>query len=128
MNNLVLVIVGGGLGSGARYLVSAWMLARLGPAFPWGTVTVNVAGSFLLGTLMQLGLSTTVINVETRLLLGTGFLGGFTTYSTFNHETLGYLQDGNWSVALINSSLTFASCLLAGVVGMGVVRMAVGGT
>lgn len=127
MNKLFLVIVGGGLGSGARYLVSTWMLARLGPGFPWGTLTVNVAGSFLLGALAQLGLSTSVISVEGRLLLASGFLGGFTTYSTFNQETLSYVQDGNWSVALINSSVTFASCLLAGLLGMATVRMAVGG-
>jgi len=128
MNKLLLVIVGSGIGGGARYLVSTWMLARLGPAFPWGTLTVNVVGSFLLGAVMQLGLSTTVISVETRLLLTTGIMGGFTTYSTFNYETLRYLQDGNWSVALINSTVTFASCLLAGFLGVAVVRLAVGST
>ena len=126
MNKLLLVIVGGGLGSGARYLVSTWMLARLGPAFPWGTLTVNVVGSFLLGAIMQLGLSTNAIGADTRLLLTTGVMGGFTTYSTFNYETLRYLQDGNWSVALLNSFATFASCLVAGLLGVATVRMTVG--
>ena len=126
MNKLLLVVVGGGLGSGCRYLVSVWTLARLGPGFPWGTLTVNVVGSFLLGALVQLGPSPAVLSADTRLLLTTGFLGGFTTYSTFNQETLRYLQDGNWSGALINSTATLASCLLAGLLGVALARMAVG--
>lgn len=77
---------------------------------------------------MQLGLSTEAIGADTRLLLTTGFMGGFTTYSTVNYETLRYLQDGNWSVALINSTVTFASCLFARFLGVAVARMAAGST
>jgi CrcB protein len=126
VNKLLLVVLGGGLGSGGRYLVSTAMLSWLGPAFPWGTLTVNVVGSFLLGALMQLGLSTDVISADTRLLLTTGFMGGFTTYSTFNYETLRYLQDGNWTLAAVNATATFAACLLAGILGIAAVRAAFG--
>lgn len=126
MNKLFLVVLGSGLGGGARYLVSTWVLGRLGPGFPWGTLTVNVLGSFLLGVVMQVSLSTEAISPEVRLLLTTGFMGGFTTYSTFNYETLRLFQDGNWSVALINSTTTFVSCLVAGFFGVAVTRLAVG--
>jgi CrcB protein len=126
MNNLVLVFLGGGLGSTARYLVSTWMGAWLGPAFPWGTLTVNVCGSLLLGAVMHLGLSTDAIHPNTRLFLTTGFLGGFTTYSTFNHETLRYLQEGDWLLGGLNAIGTFGLCLLAGFLGIALVRYALG--
>jgi fluoride exporter len=127
MNQVVLVVVGGGLGSGARYLVSTWALARLGSGFPWGTLTVNVVGSLLLGAMVQLGISTELIGPETRLFLATGVLGGFTTYSTFNYETLGYLQEGNWSMAVANAAITLGACLLAGITGVAIARATTGG-
>ena len=63
LRNLLLVIVGGGIGSGARYLVSTWVLSRWGTGFPWGTLSVNVLGSFALGLVMQLGLG--LVGAET---------------------------------------------------------------
>ena len=117
MNQLLLVILGGGLGSGARYLVSAWLLARLGLAFPWGTLTVDVVGSFLLGVIMQICLTSEVVGADTRLLLTTGSLGGFTTYSAFNYETLRYCQEGNGDLAVANTGATFTACLFAGYLG-----------
>ncbi|MSP54398.1 MAG: fluoride efflux transporter CrcB [Myxococcales bacterium] len=122
MNQLLLVVLGGGVGSGARFLVSAWMLDRFGASFPWGTFTVNVVGSFLLGVVMQLGQAGASLTPEARLFLTTGFMGGFTTYSTFNHETIRLLQGGSLVAAFGNVGLTLGSCLAAGALGVALVR------
>ena len=86
MGRLALISLGGALGTAARYLLSVWLLRTLGPAFPYGTLAVNVIGSFLLGVIMQAGLDTTVLSPTARVVLGTGVMGGFTTYSTFNYD------------------------------------------
>ena len=67
------------------------------------------------------------MSIELRLLLTTGFMGGFTTYSTFNYETLRLLQDGRWSAAALNVGLTLVACLAGGALGMIGARAAVGG-
>lgn len=126
MNQLLLVVLGGGVGSGARYLLSAWMLERFGPGFPWGTFAVNVVGSFLLGVVMQLGHAGASLSLEARLFLSTGLMGGFTTYSTFNYETLRLLQAGSLPLALGNVGLTLSSCLAAGALGVALVRWSAG--
>lgn len=122
MARFLLICLGGAVGTGARYMVAVWM-ARMGStAFPWGTLLVNVCGSFLLGLLMQLSLSTQVISADLRLILGTGILGGFTTYSAFNYETLALLRADAWGVALVNAAATLIGCLVAGALGIGVAR------
>jgi CrcB protein len=89
---------------------------------PYGTFIVNLAGSFLLGAIMQLSLTTDLVSPELRLILGTGVLGGFTTYSTFNYETLALLREGSWSVAALNIAATLIGCLAAGAAGMALAR------
>jgi CrcB protein len=126
MARLVWISLGGGLGTAARYLLSAWLLGVLGPAFPYGTLAVNVIGSFLLGTIMHVGLQTTLISPTARLVLGTGVMGGFTTYSTFNYETLQYLQEGAWAMASLNVVATLLVCLAAGALGVAFARLMVG--
>jgi len=122
MGRLVLISLGGAVGTAARYLLSAWLLRTLGPAFPYGTLAVNVIGSFLLGVIMQAGLDTTVLSPTARVVLGTGVMGGFTTYSTFNYETLQYLQEGAWAMASLNVATTLLVCLAAGALGGAVAR------
>ena len=126
MGRLVLISLGGGLGTAARYLLSVWLLRALGPAFPYGTLAVNVIGSFLLGVIMQAGLDTNLFSPATRAVLGTGVMGGFTTYSTFNYETLQYLQEGAWAMAGLNVAATLLVCLAAGVLGMALARAVLG--
>jgi len=90
MNQLAaigLVAIGGAIGSVCRYVVSTVFFQRFGPAFPWGTLTVNVTGSFLIGIILQLALLRTGFSPYLRLFLATGILGGFTTFSTFSYET-----------------------------------------
>ena len=122
MARFLLICLGGAIGTGARYLVAVWMARAVGTAFPYGTLLVNVSGSFLLGLLMQLPLSTQVISADMRLIIGTGLLGGFTTYSTFNYETLALLREDAWGVALANTAATLIGCLVAGALGIGLVR------
>ena len=126
MGRLLWISAGGALGTAARYLLSGWLLRVLGPAFPYGTLAVNLIGSFLLGTIMHVGLQTTLLTPTARLVLATGVMGGFTTYSTFNYETLQYLEAGAWAMAGLNITSTLLLCLAAGALGVALGRAMVG--
>ena len=126
MDRLALVCIGSALGGGARYLISQAALALFGPAFPFGTLSVNVVGSFLISLIMHVGLESTLLSAATRIFLTTGVMGGFTTYSTFNYETMGYLRDGEWLMAALNLGATVVFCLVAGVLGLALGRWLVG--
>jgi CrcB protein len=127
MSRFFFVCLGGAVGTGARYLVSVWALRVLGPGFPWGTLAVNTVGSFLLGAIMHVGLTTALLPPSLRLVLATGVMGGFTTYSTFNYETLQYLRDGALGLCALNVFGTLALCLAAGFLGVACARALVGG-
>ena len=109
--------LGGALGCVARYRMDGWVANRLGAAFPYGTLAVNLLGSFLLALLMSAGLRTDIMPPTLRIALGSGVLGGFTTYSTFSYETLRYIQSGAWSVAALNVALTLLGALGAAALG-----------
>jgi fluoride exporter len=127
MERLVWVCLGGAFGSGARYLMSGWVQERLGAGFAWGTLSVNVLGSFLIGLIMQVSLSTGSVSPLVRLTLTTGVIGGFTTYSAFNYETLGYMQKSAWFLAGANVLATWIACLAAGFLGQWSGRVVAGG-
>jgi len=118
MARFLWICLGGAAGTGARYLLSGWLLRAAGPGFPWGTLAVNIIGSFLLGLIMQVSLTTGLISPALRLALTTGVMGGFTTYSTFNYETLQYLQQNEWLAAFTNVAVTLLVCLAAGALGV----------
>ena len=118
MSRFFWICLGGAAGTGARYLISGWAVALLGPAFPWGTLAVNLTGSFLLGGLMHLALTTRLLAPALRLALTSGVLGGFTTYSTFNYETLQFFREGAWAIGIANILLTVTACLAAGIGGL----------
>jgi CrcB protein len=118
---LLLVCAGGALGSGARYLVSTWAARVLGADFPRGTLLVNATGSFALAVVFALPGSR--LSPELRLFLGAGLLGGYTTYSSFNTETLALLDQGSPGLAIANVVLTTAGCLVAGLAGLAVGRL-----
>jgi len=111
----------GGLGCIARYLLTLWTQQLAGRDFPYGTVLVNVLGSFLLGVLLTTGVRQFPIPPDVRLGLAVGFLGGFTTFSTFSYQTLMLLEEGShWSAGaniLLNLTLSltgaFAGILVA---------------
>ncbi|HKW11578.1 MAG TPA: fluoride efflux transporter CrcB [Gemmatimonadaceae bacterium] len=88
------VALGSACGGAARFAVATLVQQRLGANFPVGTLVVNVTGSFLIGLLLRYALGTTAISPEMRALLTTGFVGGYTTFSTFSYEALVLLEDG----------------------------------
>ena len=118
MERLLWVCLGSALGGGARYLVSQAAASLLGPAFPYGTLIVNVVGSYLIGLIMHVGLNSTLISPTLRIFLTTGVMGGLTTYSTFNYETLGFAVDGAWLLGALNMAATVFACLAAGILGL----------
>ncbi|HEY2387900.1 MAG TPA: fluoride efflux transporter CrcB [Candidatus Binatia bacterium] len=122
----LLVCLGGAAGTALRYLVVLGAPALLGQEFPWGTLIVNVVGSLLIGVVMHLGLTTDMMTATTRITLATGMLGGFTTYSSFNYETLRFCQQGAWGRALLNVGVTLVTCALAGVAGFALARRIAG--
>jgi CrcB protein len=110
--------VGGALGTGSRYLVGQWAATSLGTGFPYGTLTVNTVGSFLISIVMYLSIDAGAIPLPARLFLATGFMGGFTTYSSFNYETLKLVQSGAWTSAAANVLLTLLACWTSGLLGL----------
>jgi CrcB protein len=127
MWNVVLIALCGAAGAVARYAVSGWMHKLLGAAFPYGTLTVNVVGCFLLGLLMHVSLVSDVISPTARTAMAIGFLGALTTFSTFGYETFGYLEDGQWHTALGNIAANMLLGLLAVWGGLAAARAVVGG-
>lgn len=110
----LLIMAGGAVGSAARYFCSGLVAMLAGPTFPWGTIVVNVVGSFLIGFF------NTVSGPDGRFLIGTevrqfvmlGLLGGFTTFSSFSLQTLNLMREGEWLPAGANISLSVALCLI----------------
>jgi len=107
--SLILIFIGGGLGSVLRAL-SGRLFASL--TFPWGTLTVNVLGSFLIGLLYAL-FSRQILGEEYRLLLAVGLCGGFTTFSTFSNESLHLLRAGQWIPFILYAAGSVVMGLLA---------------
>lgn len=106
MLNILLIGIGGFLGAVARYGVALWIGQRWGSSFPLGTFVINISGSFLIGLLMVLFTERFMVNPQWRLLLVIGFLGAYTTFSTFEYETGALLKDGEWLFALLNVVLS----------------------
>ena len=123
MESLFSVAIAGALGSGARYLVSAWAVRRFGTSFPYGTLAVNVVGSFLMCLVMELAVHTSLVPVGVRLTITTGFLGGLTTYSTFNFEMLTLFGERPRARGFAYFAATLLGCFAAGVLGIVVARV-----
>jgi CrcB protein len=107
LDRYIMVMLGGAAGSLARYLVGSALMSRLGPQFPFGTFVVNVSGSFLIGLLMTLFTERLQPHPNLRLLLVIGFLGGYTTFSSFEWETLTLVKDGSRWLGLLNVAGSF---------------------
>jgi fluoride exporter len=113
----VLVAIAGAVGAPARYVVDTLVSSRIPRAFPYGTVTVNVSGSLILGLItgaaMYHGFAPSA-----KLVLGTGFTGAYTTFSTFSYETLSLFEDGDRRGGLINVAVSLVSGTLAAAAGL----------
>ena len=126
MLRILYVAVGGGAGAVCRYLVSVWIAEQGLRVFPWGTFAVNIAGSFALGLLYELS-QIAVVPPEVRMVLAVGFLGAFTTFSTFSLETVNLLRDGEIRAALMNTGLSVFLGLAAVILGFYAARLLLGG-
>ena len=126
---LIVALIGlfGACGAVSRYAVGVTVFRWLGEGFAYGTLAVNVLGCFLLAVLAHLGTTTDLLEPDLRLALGVGFLGAFTTFSTFGYETMTYLEDGDWLLAAANVSANLVLGLVAVWAGLTLARYVYGG-
>jgi fluoride exporter len=122
VERVLLVALGGALGAVLRYLTATAAVRWLGVDFPWGTLIVNLTGSFLIGVVNELGADALTLSPETRLFLATGVLGGLTTYSAFSYETARLMQAQAWSSAWVYLVVMSAACVGLCMLGMAAVR------
>jgi fluoride exporter len=122
---VIWISLGGVLGANARYWLGGWVQQRWGAAFPSGTLVINLSGSFLLGLLMALVTEryVTPFTPALRLAVGIGFLGAYTTFSTFTYETLMQLETATWSGAILNLAASVIGGLLAAWLGLRLGRL-----
>lgn len=111
MMNYLLVSAGAAIGGVLRYGVSSYIQKHISVLFPYGTLVVNVVGSFLLGIIMFYLNDKEMIGNDFRLFLSVGFCGGFTTFSTFSYETLNLFRDSEFGLAIYNVLLNILLCL-----------------
>lgn len=117
-NQVLAIGIGAVLGANARYFVALWAAARLGLGFPYGTLIVNATGSLILGFLITMFLGRLSVAPEVRLFLVVGFLGSFTTFSSFAVESLSLAQSGAFGKAMVNifaNNALSLGCALLGI-------------
>ena len=119
----VLVGLGGCLGANARYLLVNCIGARYGLSFPYGTLVINVTGSFLIGLFLVLISERFQVHPNWRLFFSVGFLGGYTTFSTFSFESLVLIQHSSWFLGLVNIVGSVVLGLVATLSGMIIARL-----
>ena len=109
------VMLGSALGGGARYAVSGLVASQFGQTFPWGTLVVNVTGSFVIGFFFTLTApdGRLFVGAEARQFVMTGLCGGYTTFSSFSLQTLNLVRDDEFMLAGANVGLSVALCLIA---------------
>ena len=122
MKHLLLVAAGGAIGSSARHLVNMATLRWFGPAFPWGTIFVNLVGCFAMGVMIELIARRFGASQEMRLFLATGILGGFTTFSAFSLDTAVLWERGAHSLAALYVAATVVGTLTAIFAGLWLAR------
>lgn len=122
MQNILAVAGGAAVGAVARYTLGSWVAARLGASFPFGTLLINLVGCLLIGVVLTLAVEYLSIGETLRLLLVTGVLGGFTTFSSFGYETFSLILRGQLFAALAYVALSVAGGLLCVAAGSWLVR------
>lgn len=120
--NVLAISVGAVLGANARYFLGGWIADRWGASFPVGTLVINVTGSFLIGVVLTLVTERFIAPAWVRPLIAIGFLGSYTTFSTFSYETLALARDGSWIAAGTNIVLSVVASLVGVYLGTALVR------
>jgi CrcB protein len=127
LRTALLIGLGGFVGANLRYWLGGWIAQKIGVLFPVETMLINISGSFLLGLFMTLALHYTWAP-EWRQVVAIGFIGSFTTYSTYEYESLRLLQEGAWVKAGLNLFGSLALGLIAVILGVALGRLLIGGT
>jgi len=122
VDQYLIVGLGGFLGACARYWVSAWAAEKWGASFPYGTLLINLTGSFVLRLFLAATTERVLIDPRWRLLLAIGFLGAYTTFSTYTYESVQLLLTGNWGSGMANLMSSTLLGLLASVLGIALGR------
>lgn len=122
MSQFLWICFAGALGTGSRYLILMGTQKFFGGLFPYGTLIVNLLGCFLMTAIMQAALTTSWLSPSLRQVLTTGFMGGLTTYSSFNYETMKLFHERAWGASIANFALTTFGCFFAGLAGLVVIK------
>ncbi|HEX6502642.1 MAG TPA: fluoride efflux transporter CrcB [Terriglobales bacterium] len=121
--NFVIVALGAIFGANLRYILSRLVAKLIGPAFPYGTLLINVSGSFIVGWFMIWTTERVLVDPRWRLLIVIGFCGGFTTFSSYAFETMAYFEQGQWGLMATNIFANNLLSLLAVLAGMALARV-----
>ncbi len=121
--DIILVATGGAMGAVARYAIGGFLGDRGAAGFPWHTMAVNISGALLIGILMGASVDRSLIGPDWRLFLGTGLLGGYTTFSTLAYETTRLIEQGLLGPAALNMFGTGVAGIIAAIVGMALGRL-----
>lgn len=127
MQQLIYIGIAGFFGAIARYLLSGWTTSFVDGRFPLGTMTVNVLGSLFLGFLYTLSVERLVLTPELKVALTVGFLGAFTTFSTFSLETYNLIREGSIALSIVNILLNMSLGLVAVIAGVSAAKILYGG-
>ena len=125
MVRVLWICLAGAAGTGARYLIALWAAQRFGSSFPFGTLIVNLAGCFGIAAIMHAA-STLSWSPTMRSAITIGFIGGLTTYSSFNYETTRLMEEGATSAAVFNATATIVGAFAAGWLGLVCARQLMG--
>lgn len=123
VKNLIIVGIGGALGSIARFLCQKFLYEWFPQPFPWGTLSVNISGCFLIGIFYAMAEKGNLLTPEWRLFLTTGLCGGFTTFSSFAYESINLLKSADYSYLLLYTSGSVILGILASIAGMAVMKL-----
>ena len=123
LNSILIISLGAIFGANARYFMSRYAAKLLGPTFPYGTLIVNVIGSFIVGWFMIWTTERVLIDSRWRLLLIVGFCGAFTTFSSYAYESMAYFEQGQWHLMLTNVFSNNILCLVGALGGMALARV-----
>jgi len=122
IKDVFVISLGAIFGANARWVISRYLAKAIGPVFPYGTLVINVAGSFVVGFFMIWASERVLLDPRWRLLIVVGFCGAFTTFSSFAFETMAYLQQGQWALMMTNFVSNNLLCLGAALGGMALAR------
>jgi len=121
--NFVMVSLGAIAGANLRYILSRYAAKLLGPVFPYGTLIINLTGSFIVGWFMIWTTERVLVDPRWRLLVVVGFCGGFTTFSSYAFESMAYFEQGQWLLMTTNILANNLLCMAAAIAGMALARV-----